>query len=361
METIKCESCGSTEYQKIGINRYKCDYCGATFRAKSKQNKNFDPNNFFEEGFVEYLKFFKVKESKEEFKKAVFSKLAMTKDVPEDVLNCSFSEVKLEHVYFVYFDMKFSVMKNDGMLEYIGSAEPCNCVTEGTLQDMANQINLNRDRYRFAKIRDDYNSSEDVRLTDISKEELYEAVEEIAEAGKELFIQKNKLKSNVTYNINNIQLWAIPKYSIEFTYKGKNYKMESFADMINVYGEMPMLEKNEKEYEKEFKQEMKRTTGIPSFISTIICLVIALFSLSNFLFFRYYRFLIVELILMIVSAVILVGNIALYAITNAVKSKKVKGRLFTRKKQNLINRLNKEKLQLDSNDELNIKSYLGGY
>lgn len=361
MKQFKCESCGSTKYTQTREDKFKCNYCGAEFDKPSVEKIMFN-SSISKLKYENNIKYIDACISEDNFYQKALAYLSMNKFTPSDILSSKFNYVKYRYVFFAVFDIEYySIEQGDFKksnkssinLKYSQDSEMLNIKTmcikltdctkeqESLITDNFDE-SLNNVPYTTSmpNIKDKINCP--------NENEIQEYIVKTANKEKQLVQFKFPTK-DITYKISNVEILAIPEYSLQYTYKDTVYTLYSYAHKLNIVGNMPAS----KEYTKRKNKAFKLST----IISILMCLSIISFSLSHLLFFKLYSYLSLDLILLLSSCSILI----IHLILNVIITRKVNKQYFNEKKKILLNYFSQHNIKTNINDEEFINSFLRRY
>ena len=368
-KNLECADCGSSHYKQIADDLFECEYCGAKIINDNSVRDSFvsdikDVNNINKK-----IYFIKTNIKEDVFYKKALTHLSMNKNSPTDILESKFEFVKARYVFYISLDVDFEVLSVSNVFSQnysgtkinISTKEStifsegkyiCNPITNDTLFDQTKYVlqnisNLSSDIYSVQMTNNEIKERNIILPT---KEEVNRKIDEAINEHKSKMLAFSKNRgTNVIHKINSIKIYAIPEYSIEYEYKGQKYKLTSFANNLNIIGDVPNDEKSVK------KAENKRylpifTLSLLLFISNIL---FGIYNIIN----RSYSALKYNLILILATIIFFVLGELIYRIL--IKNYKIK--LFKTKKSNLEKHLSSINLKFDEGDTLFIESFKRWY
>ncbi len=359
MKSFKCANCGSTKYVQIQEDKYKCAYCEAEFEFLSAEKSAFE-KNLSAQKLKKGVKVYKASLTEEEFRKNALIQLSMNKNTPLDILEkANFDYVNYNYVFFASFDIcyyelvqnairdvdsKTVSLADSQMARFITRINKCIPLSSDCLVEQNNLIikdfqNDELDRYSAT-----IGFGKDEKIVCPEKSVVESGIETMAEKMKAVVKQGTEV-FEVMYKVENVQIFAVPEYSLSYKYNSETYKLSSFAHKLNIVGTMP----NSKDIKK---LENKKAKPI-NLITMVICLAMISFSLLHLAFFKFYRFLTLDIVLFVVSIGMLIFNLLI----NKNIDRLVKREWFGLKRESLIAYMSKSDVKTTSNDKEFINSF----
>ena len=363
MKSFKCANCGSTKYVQIQEDKYKCAYCEAEFEFLSAEKNAFE-KSLSAQKLKKGVKVYRATLTEEDFRKNALIQLTMNKNAPLDILEkAEFDYVKYSYAFFASFDIcYYEIVHNDTkdiskktvsladsqMARFITKMSKCIPLSS---ECSVEQNNLILKEFHSDNL-DGYSATigfgKEEKIACPEKDIVECGIETMAEKMKAVVKQGTQIYE-VMYKVENVRIFAVPEYSLSYKYNGETYKLSSFAHKINIVGTMPKSKDI-----KKLEQKKARPVNI---ITMVICLAMITFSILHMSFFKFYRFITLDIILFLVSILILVASLLFNkGIDNIVKRD-----CFRLKRDGLIKYLSKSDIKITSNDKEFINSFLRGY
>ncbi len=297
LTTLKCYNCGSSFFEQIGDDSYKCCHCGSVAKDNNAEKQSFI--KFLNSKSEEQSRVFVVENNigKQEFFNKAVSHIALSKNSPEDILDASFSDVKVRYTHFLVVNADFQVatLSNEyfeGVSLFGTKTKKLSINTEKkTEEDVVNTtINVcaaidEKHDEQCGKI---YNEiclgEENVSLRTVisadlekaninlpTKAQLSSEIDRIVHDTKQDLMNSRKEKNiRIMHKINKIELYIVPEYYLEYKYKHEKYEVSSFAYNLEVMGTIPNDSENLR------RRVLKKTANYPLFSIFVSLLAVAL-------------------------------------------------------------------------------------
>ena len=361
MKEFKCKNCGSSKYIQIKEDKYKCFYCDSEFDIVSAEKDAFEINLLGRQ-YKNNIKVLRTNVTEDEFYKNVLIQLSMNKNSPAGILDeCKFDFVKYRYIYFAVCDIEYyeidqtNVYGVDSQSANLAFSQDSNCVAKVrqniliTKDCFTEQSNIALKVFEKNLIQNfSMSNIKELKIKTPDKKEVETAIKNASNHLKDK-IKREHNSRELTSKIINVEIYAIPEYSIEYKYKNEKYCLYSYAHELNIMGSLP----NKKDYTiKENKKLMP-----VNIILGALCILMSAFSLLHVWFFKFFRFYILDLILFVLSIVMLALNLTI----SRVMILKLKKKVLKEKKESLLKYISKNNIKLNLNDEECINSFLRRY
>ena len=306
LKTLKCPNCGSSIFEQLDFETYKCEHCSSVVKD----------NNAEKASFIKFLNSKSQKQSniyfvtdqigKKNFFDNAISYIALDKYSPKDIFSADFDNVKTRYKQFLVVRAEFQVVKLNN--SYFKTVEPvldssakislssneeleesifnesysmCSSLEENSSPIECQKVfgdisatNLNMRRMSAV----DLNTS-DIKL--VSKSKISSEIDRIISNAKINILKTQKDKDiKIMHTISSIELYIVPEYYLQYKYQNENYEVSSFAYNLNILGTIPNSS-------KELNKVVLKKTRVFSLISMIFSLLCIIFALVSLGFARY--------------------------------------------------------------------------
>lgn len=364
-KTLKCPNCASSRYIQLSEGLFECEYCKAKIQDDDSIKQTFleDISSTKTKKQIHLVK--AVVEEKQFLKKA-FMYLSLSKRSPLDILsNSTFSPVKCNYVFYAIVDAEFSVIsiKNHEHYNPYKNADRLSVdFQESVVYTHGHKLcipltNSNNEGQTKFVLDTNYTItnkkySKPITVNQLQQKGLNLPKKEIVEQYIDQAISSHKIQMKayaplyrIVHKINKIDIFAIPEYSLEYTYENKKYKLTSFAYQINILGDIPL--------EKNFSKKKNKAEIVSSTITTFATSLSILFCLFN-LIYRYNKLIVFDMAFALISVVSLIISL----IISKHSKKKISKSVFSCQKNNLAEHLQKYSISLTDDDLNFIDSYV---
>lgn len=322
---LKCSNCGSSVFEQIDDDTYKCGYCGSISKDDDAEKQSFIKflsSKSVNEGKIRVVKSMM---SEKDFFKGAIEHIALEKNSPIDILKAKFSDVELRYSYYLivkaeyklatlsneYFENVSFEQKSNKMLsinsqksieedvthEYIAVCSPLqDNAFEGQSEKVYNDIYQEMPFVKTTLVNAETLKEKNIKLP--AKAKISAAIDRIvSETKAELLSNATTKNARVMHKIEDIELCIVPEYVLKFEYNGNKYEVSSFAYDLHIVGNIP------NDSENLYKQVMQKTAKFP-IVSIVVSALAAIFAFITGRFFKFYDFFAINLI--IVPVVLLV-------------------------------------------------------
>lgn len=287
--SMKCENCGSVDYEKIKEGGYKCKYCGALVQNENSVKTEFLKNLSTETKKRKTIRFVPVRISEEDFYKKALAHIVSSEHTTKDVLTQSkINEVQCSYKYFAILDVDFTALKVSG---YVSNSN--NNKNDKLQIETQQEINYTYGKYITINLSEEENKTylnyvsdnleilledsemltkEDIKVNNIILPEsvyIEDKLDETINHSKMQMLknEKNNESTDIVHKINSIDIIAVPEYSLTYEYDNKAYKISSLANFVNITGSMP----NEK---KKINKQINKKINIINAMSLVLSLML---------------------------------------------------------------------------------------
>lgn len=358
---IKCDNCGSANFSMDTNGVYRCTYCNSAVHVDSNAKDEFVKflNAFSTTN--KRLHFIKATKSKQQFLKQAKIELAMDGDSPSDILTAKFGDVKCKYSYYVVFECDFNFIK---LSDSLSLKKDLSTGVEKSTYRQCLKIEENNEKNPLCDIfLQDLDKTKSVVLSSIQtskkvadfdlevpdKDLVQKIVDKNINGFKEKIIQQlDSPEIAIVPCIRKIDLYMVPEYIVEYEYNGQKNEIISFAYETQTV--------NQSSY-KNLTKKIKKLSIIFNSIFYSLCGVSVLFALIHMLFIRIFALVFVDFALAGLCVVT-------FFVTKSLSKKliiKTKKQHFEEKKQNMLDYISKNNLELTNKDYEIINNYLRWY
>lgn len=349
---LKCSNCGSSIFEQLQDDSYKCSYCGSIAKDNDDEKQSFMKflnSKSTKSGRIHILN--RLADKKDFYRQAV-EHIALSKHSPEDILTAQFSDVEIRYSYFLvlnaefkvatlsnaYFDdISYATAKNksitinsqmqteeDVVSESINVCSPLHTNPyEGESQKFYEDITAEFEAPSSITITADQLKEDNIKLP--NKSVISAAIDRIiSETKTELIESRNEKNIRIMHKINQIDLYIVPEYVLKYKYNNKNYEVESFAYDISVVGTMP----NDSENLRALV--LKKTAKYP-IVSISVSLLGIIFAIIHMTTNRLYDLVVVDFVLIPVMLLVFLSTFFI----DKLLTKSILTKRYNRKKQKL--------------------------
>jgi len=279
MKAIKCEQCGSTKCKKLPNGQYQCEYCGTIMKEES----------FIDEKVLEKIQtaveskknvsFLKPAYTKDEYKKQCLLLLGSDKRTPTDILTAStFEDVKISYKYFVNVDTDFNIISVNQPSKNNDDDKPSK-IGQNLLISVSDEIEEKDLQFASDNLDDMLVEGQKDIWSNVKKNEvnmptqdyIQERINYCIEDYKSKLIEKYTYATKVTHKIIKVDFYAVPYYSLDYTYGGKKFNISSFANNLALPKEIPTIS-------GKTKRSNFLKVNIPYMVSVALCMALIIFT-----------------------------------------------------------------------------------
>ena len=304
---LKCSNCGSSVFEQIDDDTYKCGYCGSISKDDDAEKQSFIKflsSKSVNEGKIRVVKSMM---SEKDFFKGAIEHIALEKNSPIDILKAKFSDVELRYSYYLivkaeyklatlsneYFENVSFEKKSNKMLsinsqksieedvthEYIAVCSPLqDNAFEGQSEKVYNDIYQEMPFVKTTLVNAETLKEKNIKLP--AKAKISAAIDRIvSETKAELLSNATTKNARVMHKIEDIELCIVPEYVLKFTYKNEQFEVSSFAYDLNIVGNIP------NDSENLYNQVTQKTAKYP-IVSIVVSALAALFGFITSKFVR---------------------------------------------------------------------------
>ena len=325
LKKIKCSQCGATKFIQYSSNIIECMYCG-TKMSQSNSIKDKFINEFKTDNIdSSTIKYLKTKVKEEEFYKMALIHLGFNKYSPSDIFDSKIGQVKCCYKYFAVIDVDFTAISINNAdewsnnlnilhretVEYKLDKYMCISLSDGITNSQLEQVSNNIENLLELK-----NSvvteptNDNVPDMAIVQQRIENAIDDYT-----IQLKNNEVRSTksdiITHNINEINIIAMPQYSLDYQYNGKTYTITSFATQLKLEGEIPKRS-------KEIQNYCSKKTRFLDYVTLIFAMVTITFACFH-LINRKLGLIGIDISLIVITVVVYLVNIL---IKNALKKQK---------------------------------------
>lgn len=286
---MKCSNCGSSDFRQLSEDLFECVYCSTKI-----QNDNSIKDDFVEDiksaKVKKSVKYIKALVSEDQFYKKALAHLGVSRHTPSDLFTKGeFGFVEYDYKIFAVLDVDFTVMTvsagNDNLVSLLShqqvnaEASKLICVelSKDTENDFMNDVLNYADSWDSKEQFVSSDQGKGKKVVFPSQEVVKAKIEESIASFKNKILAEDRLSNYVAHKVNKIDMYALPVYSLRFTYKGKQYKLSSSAHEIRFVGDFP---KEEYSITKQVEKKVLPIT-MASFVISICAIIFAMINLSN--------------------------------------------------------------------------------
>ncbi|MBQ7327710.1 MAG: hypothetical protein IJX00_01940 [Clostridia bacterium] len=387
--SLKCEQCGSSNFDTMTNQLLKCKHCGAIFNLNKSIVNNFVTNiQATNTHSTSNYHIVKSNISEEEFLKEAYLAIAMDEQSPIDVLTANFSPVTCSYSQFMVIDAYYvgaysaivgvdhKEQYNDLEKVYDGVSKTWKLnkvVKERTVTDwqpFTGNISVNKlscvklgekddDKAcdYFIKDLETLKAKGEIENLDKQQSSLNTQILSFTQNDINLTIKKGEIATNndvclpgdkykdydikISHTINSIDYYLVPEYILEYKYREDKCKISSFKYDLRILGTVPDITKN-------VKKDISRKTKPYAISSLISSIVVLLFSLISLFVIHKTSLIWINIILIIAS----ITFFTVYHIKNKKIEYKIKDDIYHAKLENLKTFLNQKQLPPLTEDEL---------
>ena len=372
---LKCSNCGSSVFEQVDADTYKCGYCGSIAKDDNQEKQSFIKFLNSKSAGESRIHIISTMCDEKEFYNRAVSYVALSKNSPEDVLTASFGGVEIEYGYFLNVNAEFKVATLSNMyfedVSYsTGDKKTISINSEKQVEEdvvsetitICSPLHAKKINGESEKFYKDLNSEEIcLKKTTITAEQL--AKEQIKlptkskisseidriinETKAEIIEARNEKNIRVMHKINQIDLFIVPKYVLKYEYNGNKYEISSNAYDLNIVGTIP------NDSENLYKQVMSKTAKYP-IVSIGVSVACLLFAIINLLELRLYDLSWVTLALIPVVLIVFGSTFLI----DKILTKSILQKRYNIKKQKLKEFLSDNTLNSEQKEFIN--SFEGG-
>ena len=321
-QTIKCTNCGATSYEQKSRGVYKCNYCGANFKYKKEVNADdsFAENISLKEEEIYYIQ---EQVSTEEFLKKAKMYLALKENVPADILTSSFGDVKVEYGIYVVANVEYNPVdyarkeERKGELFFPKRRVICERFGDDGAEDYETALLEHLDYYEGVDGAHRLTKAKKKRFYDLlpTEDQARKLIEEMVISQKEVCRQQERWGSGVIeHSLYSTEIYVVPEYVLEYTYKDEVYKIVSLANELNFFGTFP-------DGKEEIDKPIKKIVTPMNIISITASAISILFAFLAYIIRQQYLTVVVFTLMAIAIAMYFVNLSVNKFITKKTKQK----------------------------------------
>ena len=311
LTTLKCSNCGSSTFEQTGDGIFKCTYCGTIVKDNDTEKESFI--KFLNSKSNKQSKIFMVRSNtgKRNFFERAINYISLAKYSPEDVLTAKFDKVKTRYLYFliVNADFKVATLSNtyfddinysdirsnkisinsqmqteeDVVNETMTICSPLSDKPiPGQSEKIYNDIYLEENPVSCINMGPEAIAEYKIKLP--TKAKISGEIDRIVKETKAELLDSrtgsDKNNIRIMHCINQIELYIVPEYFLEYEYKNVKYEVCSYAYDLDIRGTIP------NDSENLFRQVALKTAKYP-LVSIALSALCAVFALLTHSFFRY--------------------------------------------------------------------------
>ena len=372
---LKCLNCGSSVFEQVDVDTYKCGYCGSIAKDDNNEKQSFIKFLNSKSAGKSRIHIINTMCGEKEFYNRAVSYIALSKNSPLDVLSSNFSNVEIEYGYFLIVNAEFKVatlsntyfddvtysstenksitinsekqVEEDVVSETITICSPIHAKKlEGESEKFYKDLNNEEFPLHGVTITSEQLQKDNIKLP--SKAKISSEIDRIVNETKaEIVEARNENNIRVMHKINQIDLYVVPKYVLKYDYNGSKYEVTSNTYDLNIVGTIP------NDSENLYKQVVARTAKYP-LVSITVSVLCAIFAIINLLGLRLLNLSWVTLTLI---PIILFVFGSTYFI-NKIVTKSILQKRYNYKKQKLKEFLGENTLSAEQKEFVN--SFEGG-
>lgn len=356
LKKLKCDQCGSVDFIQQENDLYSCKFCGAKIKLQNPVKDKILKDLKSPKNLKHTIKFIKAKVKEEEFYKNALTNLSMNRQSPNDILESSFTGVDYTYKFFAVIKADFKAMKVENVVReqtansiHFSSTSIINYNEDKNLtikisDDMTDEelklLSKDSDVWQDKSIAEELSNDEVNNISLPSSTQIEDVVNKAIENVKRNILE-NKVEDDsntIVCDIESIVIYAIPKYSIDYTYKDKKYRIESFAHSLNLRGKIA-IDKNNR------KPQKNNAMHVFNLISIVLSVVGIIFSIM-IMNLRLYKLNFSAAMTILVFALLFIIN----TIVEVVVLKNTRKKNFENKKSKLITFIKKSGYKLSNKD-----------
>lgn len=372
---LKCSNCGSSVFEQVDADTYKCGYCGSIAKDDNQEKQSFIKFLNSKSAGESRIHIISTMCEEKEFYNRAVSYVTLSKNSPLDVLSSKFGKVEIEYGYFLVVNAEFKVatlsntyfedityanttsksisinsekqVEEDVVSETITICSPIHAKKiEGESEKFYKDLTSEEQSLKKVTITAEQLSKDKIKLP--TKSKISSEIDRIVNETKaEIIESRNEKNIRVMHKINQIDLFVVPKYVLKYEYNGSNYEVSSNAYDLNIVGTIP------NDSENLYKEVMLKTAKYP-LVSITVSVLCTIFAIINLLELRllnlsWVTLCLVPIVLIVFASTFFVNNI----LTKSILQKR-----YNLKKQKLKEFLGENTLNTEQKEF--VDSFEGG-
>ena len=269
--------------------------CIATKVQNNNSVKNEFIKDFDDKNNKKNIKFIKASIGEKEFYKKAIKHIAINEHAPADLLkNSKFGFVEYDYAFYAVLDVDFSLITVNNSTSFsdgnttikISSSSHVNsrhgkifCIDLGK-KDLDNSFMHEVLDIYENNLKSYLSADKNKQVVEYPTKQVVESkINECINDYKQQILagEKERISNKCVYAINKINIIALPIYTLKFKYAGKEYKLSTSANRLNIIGDVPTGKTQTKELAE--KKVLPFTTV--SVCASLIAIIFAIINLQT--------------------------------------------------------------------------------
>ena len=338
---LKCINCGSTSYEEIGHNKYKCKYCKSEFKNEFEDDNTEEMEEFNKKKNAE-AKLYLVEPvlNKNDFIKKAIISLGMNIDVPVDVLDSIYFNADTEYTQLISYDIearsttRFEENYNQPISKEITSATMVNSPVDPNI-NIVHEIENIKFRGNYKPLTKKALQDKDIKV--LSQGEIdYLIQNNIENINNEL--EEEFPDTQFMYRTEYLRVYLCPLYKLNFDYQGEQYLIGCISSNENIIGTKPT--------NNESQNVLSKARKPWNIVVYIIIAITLLFPLIHAMFIKTQGLKTLDYI----SAAIAAVTLSVDNLIDKICTNKAKAKILEERKRIVISKLNSLGISYDDNE-----------